>query len=988
MSTGISISSINRIKELAEEKRYAEALEILDTQNLDKSINPQFLRISGEIFRENKRYYDSRKILLKAHQMSPQGIRIIYEQIQLYLELGYYTRAKKYYEEYLFYSTAEDTQKDYVEYIMKKASGADVKELAAILIPILERMPEDRWNFEAVLLYDKLGRKDKALEESQHILESFKDSIYVKPVIEYIDDKLDVDQYFNVYPAQEVEEDKEIFGDLIAEDDKLLGEDHLRMYPPEARIMVEAEDKDAIEVKPAKEKKSKKKKKKKNAEETTDKITLQSEEDKPESKESDNLVQEALKISKELGIEGEAISDTDDAGEDESRQTEEEQIKQEREAALEKLLSKKIDKEKIRESARQVAKAMKDIDTTKAKNQMMSVAESVKDNVKKATDVLGEAVGAKAVMEEPQQFVKENTGNDEQDQILDGIIESVLEPPKKVVGEVLMNEELDALIPDSLEAMSAEEIADIEAKKKEIERLELEALEASMKLEEEKKKAKSKKEEQTDDIGESEEEAEQETVIDVSALQASQKEDSLGSVSYEELKARFLAELKAEAEPLDSLGFISVVQSDVDGKMEEEIPDTAQMLHQMIDNKEFYSGEDSNRFESKASYDDHGFEVENYDFDSYMEERKSDFQNEILPEDIGDSIEKIQSVQEIYAEETIVDFDEIVPEKLPEGSETELASQTISEVREEKTLSEESKETIQKESVEEVVSESLETDFTVEMTEKVPEIGVTKEKPVEVLEIEPAKEKTAEIPEQELMEEKQADLPQAESVVEELLEVLVTEETIERLQETDQEEAVSEIPDTDLAVEITEKVSEKELTKEESVEDIETGSAKEKTAEISELGFMKEDQEEVPETELPEVKQIEDLNADILTEESPEILETDPMAEGPPEIVEENTMEEVSAVDLKIELSGEEPLEIQESEIVLLEEEPIIEIVEESLFAEEWIEAEEVSEENVILLQEQYIEKTDLQSDRENLRIRILLSDNMVRKLLDLKESR
>ena len=56
MSTGISISSINRIKELAEQRKFKEALEILDTQNLEKSINPQFLKISGEIFRENKRY--------------------------------------------------------------------------------------------------------------------------------------------------------------------------------------------------------------------------------------------------------------------------------------------------------------------------------------------------------------------------------------------------------------------------------------------------------------------------------------------------------------------------------------------------------------------------------------------------------------------------------------------------------------------------------------------------------------------------------------------------------------------------------------------------------------------------------------------------------------------------------------------------------------------------------------------------------------------
>ncbi|MBO5089028.1 MAG: hypothetical protein J6C01_10160, partial [Lachnospiraceae bacterium] len=275
MSTGISISSINRIKELAEERKFKEALEILDTQNLEKSINPQFLKISGEIFRENKRYYDCRKILLKAHQMAPQGTRIIQELIQLYLELGYLSKAKKYYEQYTFYVTPEDTQKDYVEYIMKKATGADVKDLAAILIPILERMPEDRWNFEAILLYDKMDRKDMALEESRYILENFKESEYVQPVIDYIDDKLDVDKWFYVYPKEEQPEDTAQFADLIELEEKILEADHLRMYPPEARIMVEADDNDADEVAPVKEKKPKKarglfKKNSKNAEDVVD----------------------------------------------------------------------------------------------------------------------------------------------------------------------------------------------------------------------------------------------------------------------------------------------------------------------------------------------------------------------------------------------------------------------------------------------------------------------------------------------------------------------------------------------------------------------------------------------------------------------------------------------------------------------------------------------------------------------------------------------
>lgn len=682
VSTGISISSINHIKELAEEKKYAEALKILDTQNLDKSINPQFLRISGEIFRENKRYYDSRRILLKSHQMSPQGIRIIFELIQLYLELGYYTRAKKYYEQYQFYSTPEDAQKDYIEYLMKKAMGTDVKELASILIPILERMPDDKWNFEAVLLYDKLGRKDKALEESQYILENFKDSIFVKPVIEYIDDRLDVDAYFYKYPKEEVSEDEEIFGDLIAEDDRILVADYLRMYPPEARIMVEAEDKETIDVKPVKEKKPKRKRKKRSkavqdvdAEEAAN-IDVR-EDDKATTRETN---QDAIEIS----VKSDGVNEKISADEQEPHhESEEERIRKERESALENLLSKKMDKEKIRESAKQVAKAVKDIDTTKAKSQVLSVTESVRDNVKKATDVIGEVVGSKVAEDIVNPEIKE-------EQIVDGIIESVLEPPKKVIGQVVVNEELDALVPDSLEAISAEEIAELEAKKEEAERMELEALEASLELKEAKKKA-------NDKTAEEELEHHVEDGLDVEECSVDNTErkqeiEQAGSslsqtVSFEELKAKFLAESKAEEKPLESLGFISTVQSDVDEKMEAEIPDAANMLHQMIDNKEFYQGEDSTKFESKASYDNHGFEVEDYDFDSYWKE-------EDVKKDAEESEQEAPAVEVIYSQEAVVDFDEIVPQDAKEHLSEEkngeiLTEQAVVEEIPEKSLEDE-----------------------------------------------------------------------------------------------------------------------------------------------------------------------------------------------------------------------------------------------------------------------------------------------------------
>lgn len=690
VSTGISISSINRIKELAEEKKYAEALEILDTQNLDKSINPQFLRISGEIFRENKRYYDSRKILLKAHQMSPQGNRIIFELIQLYLELGYFAKAQKYYEQYLFYSSPEDIQKDYVEYVMKKALGSDVKELASILIPILEQMPEDKWNFEAVLLYDKMERKDKALEESRYILENFKESIYVQPVIDYIDDKLDIDKYFYIYPKEEQQEDVSLFGDLIEQEEKLLEADYLRMYPPEARIMVEAEDKDAVEPKPEKKKKEKKAKRKNRKIKESEPLEAENiqagiQENNQEGNSSDgDFSSERQPVQDAVHKTGQLVNPEQEKADLQENQDErslkEKQIKEEREAALEKLLSKKIDTDKIKESAKQVAKAVKDIDTARAKSQVKSVAESVKDNVKKATDVLGEAVGTKQTVDESNQGTgKANTGEDEQ--ILDGIIEGVLEPPKKVVGQVVTNEELDALIPDSLEAMSEKEIADIEARREEEERLELEALEASLAVEE---KKKSKGRQNADNMPEVE--TEQDNVERVSQSDAvsdayeSEKEvHSDEADSYSELKEKFLAEFsKDEEQPLDSLGFISVVHSDIDEVMEEEIPDTAGMLRQMIDNKEYYTGEDSSGFESQASYQEHGFEVEDYDFETFRigesEQLAEDSSNVGLDGEIQSPV-----VEVIYAQEQVIDFDEIVPQEKEFIAEDEIPEQDVSE---------------------------------------------------------------------------------------------------------------------------------------------------------------------------------------------------------------------------------------------------------------------------------------------------------------------
>lgn len=740
MSTGISISSINQIKELAEEKRYAEALEVLDTQNLDKSINPQFLRISGEIFRKNKRYYDSRRILIKAHQMSPQGTRIISELIQLYLELGYFSLANQYYKEYKFYVGSEDTQKEFVEYIVKKANGADIKELASIVIPILERMPEDQWNYEAMLLYDKMDRKDKALDEARFILENYRNSIYVDRVISYIDDKLDVDAEFFVYPKEEQTEDEATYGDLILLEQSILKKDHLAMYPPEARIMVEVDDRDGFDAKPVKEKKEKKPKKKKIRKEKTSpeesetakeenisdttgpeadvkdevassegqevtseadpvsesEAVLSSEEDKtteqPESSPSESAKQTEEDVTKD--------ETSDEPAEEKEPESDEEILQKQRNEALEKLLSKKIDTDTVKESAKQLADSIKGIDTAKAKSQVKMVTSTVVDNVKKASDALGDAVGTKPVMES---VIQQDIDN-KSEEIVDGIIEDVLEPSKQTVGQVVLNEELDALVPDSLEAMSTDEIADIEARKEEQERLELEALEAALKLEEEKRNKKFWSKNQ-----ETEEEPEES--------------------SYSKLKNLYMEEYMPKEEEIQSLGFVTVVHSDVDGNIETELPDTAQMLRQMIDNKEYYADENSLGFESEESYHNHGFEVEEYE---KQEDLKSE--NPIFVKQPYNS--DVYKVEDIYVDTSILSFDDMVPEvviPIENYKQSDDWTHLSSDADEEKNMEETPEFEIEtfeietfEETLEETLEESLDSDFpeSEEAVEEEDEIAV------------------------------------------------------------------------------------------------------------------------------------------------------------------------------------------------------------------------------------------------------------------------
>ena len=92
---------LEQLKNLVAEKDYKTAVEIADTINWRKVKNASTLCMVGEIYDRNKRYEDSREILLMAYDRSSVGRNIIYRLTLVALKMGNVEEAKEYYDEFL-----------------------------------------------------------------------------------------------------------------------------------------------------------------------------------------------------------------------------------------------------------------------------------------------------------------------------------------------------------------------------------------------------------------------------------------------------------------------------------------------------------------------------------------------------------------------------------------------------------------------------------------------------------------------------------------------------------------------------------------------------------------------------------------------------------------------------------------------------------------------------------------------------------------------
>ena len=240
MGAGLSMASVNKIKELANSREYSLALELVEHQDLTKSLNPQFLRLCGEIYIQNDRYVDARRCLIMAHRLGPESKRIMFVFVELYLRMGYFELAKTYYDMYMFDATKSDSRQ--MEYIWMKHEHPQDYESMERLLDIYSHNLDYDWSFELYLLYEKAGKEKEAKILADLYRATYKNSENSECIDRMERGTTSVDELFDLYAREACADDREEEETLRIEEKELLEADNLRMHPKEAEITVMYED--------------------------------------------------------------------------------------------------------------------------------------------------------------------------------------------------------------------------------------------------------------------------------------------------------------------------------------------------------------------------------------------------------------------------------------------------------------------------------------------------------------------------------------------------------------------------------------------------------------------------------------------------------------------------------------------------------------------------------------------------------------------------
>lgn len=171
------------IKALIGRKKYTEAMEIADMIDWRRVKNVNMLCTVSDLYKLNRRYEESREILLLAYERHPGGRMIIYSLCELSIKLDDVVRAVEYYKEFV-QTAPRDNGRYVLQYKLYEAQEVTLEERIAVLEELKRREYREKWAYELAYLYHRIGLSTKCVEECDELILWFGEGKYVIKAME------------------------------------------------------------------------------------------------------------------------------------------------------------------------------------------------------------------------------------------------------------------------------------------------------------------------------------------------------------------------------------------------------------------------------------------------------------------------------------------------------------------------------------------------------------------------------------------------------------------------------------------------------------------------------------------------------------------------------------------------------------------------------------------------------------------------------------
>ncbi len=172
-----------QIKTLLDKKEFAEAMKVADTIDWRRVKSVSMLCTVSEIYKINRKYEESRDILLLAYERYPEGRMIVYALCELAIKMEEYVQAVEYLKEFVQIAP-RDTGVYVLRYKLYEAQDVPLEERIEVLEEFKERDYRERWAYELAYLYHRIGLGTKCVEECDDIILWFGEGKYVTKAME------------------------------------------------------------------------------------------------------------------------------------------------------------------------------------------------------------------------------------------------------------------------------------------------------------------------------------------------------------------------------------------------------------------------------------------------------------------------------------------------------------------------------------------------------------------------------------------------------------------------------------------------------------------------------------------------------------------------------------------------------------------------------------------------------------------------------------